>query len=377
MTKRTKIVIGTILVVLLIWLGYSISGTKKPTETGTIKIGLIAPLTGKASNLGETTEEGFLMAFKKLKQQGKNIKVVVEDGGCAPAKATSAYRKLVDIDKIKVIVGPLCSVAALAVSPQAEKDKVIIISPGATAPSLSYAGDYIFRNQTNVKQELSAMFHYLSKKFDYKKVAVIYLKDNDFSVEGEKFLRTELLPKLGMKTVFSEGTFSNTDYRTLIAKIKQSKQNIDVIFIDLLTKDSLNFLKQMKELGLKKPVVANKTINNPEFLDNAGALGEGVIFAEANFDKATNPDFWNKYREKFGREPNIFAAQAYESLILLSEIIENKCPKTNTNCVKDELYKVKQWPGITGLLSVDKNGDFAKNIAIKVVKGGKVSIISK
>jgi len=376
MDKTAKWIVGIISIIVVIWLGYNLFN-KETVSNEPIKIGSILPLSGKAVMFGDRSQKGILLAIEDLRKQGIDIEVTFEDEECLPAKAISAYRKLIDLDEIKIILGPLCSPSALAVAFQAEKDKVIMLSAGSAAPSLSYIGDYIFRNHTDVKQELKAQFNYLADNFDYKNIAIIYLKDNDYSVEGEKFLREELLPQLGMESVFSEGVLSDTDYRTVISKLKQLVNNIDLVLLDLLVKDDLNFLEEAEELGLNKAIVVSKVVNVPEFIDNIGSLGEGLIFAEADFTKRTNPDFWSRYTKKFNEDPTIFSAQSYESLILLAEIIENKCQSIDIDCIRDELYKTENWPGITGLLTVDKNGDFTKNVVVKIIKDGKIEILDQ
>ncbi|MBU4285131.1 ABC transporter substrate-binding protein [Patescibacteria group bacterium] len=364
-----KIWIPIIVVIIII---IAVAVFYKPASKGTIKIGFIGPLTGKAAALGERAKNGFLLASEELKGKGINLEVIIEDDVCLGENAVSAYRKIVDINGAKIIVGPVCSTGALAVAPLAEQEKSIIISTGSAAPSLSYAGDYVFRNHPDVKQELTVLFSYLKENYDYKNVAMVFMKDNDFSVEGEKFFRETLSSNLGMSEIIAEGVLSESDYRTVIEKLKKQENKIDVIMVDLLIDSDLNFLKQAKELGLTKPIVANKVVNNPDFLNNAGELSEGIIFTEVDFDPSINQGFWDRYKIKYGEDPNVFAAQSYESLMLLFDIIENKCKSIKIDCVKDELYKVKNWQGVTGLLSVDKNGDFIKNIAVKIIKGGKV-----
>lgn len=125
-------------VALIISLGCA---KKQPEE---IKIGAILPLTGDGAKYGEEAKNGIELALEELKDS--KIKVFYEDDQGTSSGAVNAFNKLVASVKAPVIIGPMYSSTALAVAPLAEKNKVVILSPSASSPELTKAGDYFFRN---------------------------------------------------------------------------------------------------------------------------------------------------------------------------------------------------------------------------------------
>jgi branched-chain amino acid transport system substrate-binding protein len=165
MTKTTKIIIGIIIVVIII-VGVIYYGmSKKPillvTEKEPIKIGAILPLTGRGASVGENIQNAITLALDKI--GNKNVKVIYQDEKGDPKEAISAYQNL-RMEGIKVIIGPGFSGGVLAVAPLAEKDKVIILTPSGAADSISDAGDFIFRNNTMVKDKETKLAEFASKK---------------------------------------------------------------------------------------------------------------------------------------------------------------------------------------------------------------------
>ncbi len=117
-------------------------------------IGVIAPLTGPRSDGGMYIKRAAEIAEEDLaRSSGIRIKFILEDSGYEPAKAVTAFKKLVEIDGVSLIVGPYGSSEVLAVAPLAERAKKVIIAPGAQSDEISTAGDYIFRTIHNSAQE--------------------------------------------------------------------------------------------------------------------------------------------------------------------------------------------------------------------------------
>ena len=104
-----------------------------------IKLGFIAPLTGEASSIGLNNRAAAELAVEEVNAaggiNGRKIEMVYEDGKCAPTDATNAANKLMNVDKVVAIDGAICSSETAAFAPTAMQNKVIVISPGSSAPS--------------------------------------------------------------------------------------------------------------------------------------------------------------------------------------------------------------------------------------------------
>jgi branched-chain amino acid transport system substrate-binding protein len=358
-----KIWIPIIVVVIII---VAVAVFYKPTPKGTIKIGAMLPLTGKGAAMGVDMQNAINLAVEKVNSEEKIIEIIYEDEKCDPKEAVSAYQSAT-LKGAKLIIGAVCSASTLAIAPLAEQDKVVLITPASAADKISESGDYIFRNHVLVSQKEGKLGEFVGEKFNT--VATIYDQANDAYVIGEKAFVEQVQNKgrdIVERQAFQKGT---TDFRTELTKIKA--KNPDVIFVGALMPELGLIVKQMRELGIIAQIVADDTVTDQKFIDAVGDLSDGLIFSGSEFSRETNPNFWDLYTERFGKNPNVFTAQAYDCLIILADIIKSKCKTGDSKCVKDELYKVKNYVGVSGLTTFDKNGDALKPLVIKIIKNGK------
>jgi len=330
-----------------------------------IKIGVILPLTGSASYFGEEAKNGIKMAIKDLEEI--NVEAIYEDSKCDPLEGISSYNKLVNVNGVGVIVGPFCSSVVLTLAPLAEKDKILILTPGAAAKDISDSGDYIFRNHVLMTQKTGLIGRYSS--IFYRKAAIIYDSSNDAFVDGADAFQKEFNMK-GNEVVAIE-TFKNgdVDFRTQINNIKSKSP--EVLYIGGFSPEALLIIRQINELKLDVQIVTDDAVIDPSFLESVEELGEGLVFSTTMFSEDSSPDFFERYSGEFGRNPSIFAAQAYDSLMIIGEIIKKECKNADSTCIKNELYKIQDYNGVAGVTSFDENGDALKPLILKTIRNRK------
>ena len=110
-------------------------------------IGGLDSLTGLGESYGVPLSQSKFMAVEEINAaggiNGRMLKLIVEDSKCTANDAITAYRRLTEVEGIKIILGATCSSATLGVAPLAEKDRVILLSPSSTSPDISTAGETI------------------------------------------------------------------------------------------------------------------------------------------------------------------------------------------------------------------------------------------
>jgi branched-chain amino acid transport system substrate-binding protein len=336
-----------------------------------IKIGAILPLSGDAAAYGKTARQGIEIAVEQAAAQnaGKpKIVVNYEDTQADPKTGVTAFRKLVDIDKVKAVVGDLPSSVTLAVAPIAEQSKVILISPGSSAPKLTQAGDYIFRTAYSDIYEGAVLGRFATSELKLKSFGVLYV-DNDYGVGfTNEFVKTVTATgaRVVAKEKFAQGA---TDFRTQLTKLNSASPDAIVL---LGYKELGRALIQVRELGIKAPLLSSVVFEDPEVLKVAGKAAEGVYYSYP----AYNPDsqnaavrsFVEAYQTKFTDKPDIYAALSYDAAKLLANAIY--LTGNDAEAIKKYLYSVRDYDGATGLTSFDSNGDVVKNLGIKRVKNG-------
>ena len=179
MDKTTKIIIAVIVVVVLVAIGYSIKNKSGNVgSNGPIKIGYIGPLTGDTSSIGTVNKAAIEIAVDEINKaggiNGQPLQVIYEDGQCNATTATNAASKLINLDKVSIIIGGLCSTETAAFGPMAMKNKVIVLSPGSSAPNLNQLGKYFFRSYPSDAFQGKFGAEYAYNEMGARKVAVLY-----------------------------------------------------------------------------------------------------------------------------------------------------------------------------------------------------------
>ena len=366
-----KIIIGIIVLAVIVWGGVELFGTKEEKTKEAIKIGAALSLTGKAAYYGEQTKNGLELAIEKIKEENYpfELELIYEDTQSDATPAVSAINKLIDIDKVKLIIGPIRSSDVLAAAPIAEKNRVVLFITVASTDEITQAGDYIFRNRETSAPHGKRMAEFLINK-GIRRVAVFSSKSPN-SIGYRKFFMDNFKQLGGQIVLFAEYDEKNNDFRTDISKVKNSGAEAFYI-VPTLGKDGGLMTKQIRELGYKQLITTTPVPESTEFLDTSGIYSEDVVFTSPAFD-IDNPDIQDyriSYKTVYGKESDFISANAYDAMRIIAEAIKT-CKSDNSECIKDYLYKVKDYPGVGGLTSFDQNGDVVKPVIIKTVKNGQ------
>lgn len=357
---------------LLIFLFISFNCVDKTSKE--IKIGVIASLTGPIAPYGERLKEGSELAVKEINQKGgidgKFIKLIIEDDKSTPNDAVLAMKKLVNVDKVPVIIGVIGSSLAMAIAPIAENNKVVLLSTGASTPDYTNTGDYTFRNRSSAEQEVKKMAEVAFDIMKFRKIAVLYV-DNDYGTSYKNvFIKRfeELGGTITLTESFSQGS---ADMRAQLSKIKPS--SVDGIYLVAQAVEAVHVVKQAKELRINAQILSTIGVETANFLDLAGEAAEGIIYSAASYNpNSIDPNvkhFEALYRSEYNRSADLFAATAYDAIHILANVIKNYGYSSDE--IKNGLYNVQNYSGVSGLTSFDKNGDVIKPIAIKKIKNGK------
>jgi len=378
MTKSNKIIIGVIIVVIIIggiWYGVS----RKPTEE-VIKIGAIFPLTGDAVVYGVPLQRAAELAVAEINERGgingKSLEIIWEDGKCNGKDAATAASKLINVDKVKIILGGVCSGETLGAASIVEANKVIMFSSSATGPQITEAGDFIFRNSPSDLTQGKILAE-AAWDLGYKKIVVIQ-EITDYAL-GFREAFEESFTALGGEVTTETFTTDTTDVRTQLTKLKQAKGDALLVSVQTLPKAEI-VVKQIGELDMNLHLlVIDIAIDYQKILDQYPDIIEGAIGAKVALP---DPELFeekvgSKYREKYGEEPTLpeYMALTYDAVFILKEAIEysiSEVGEIDTNKVRDYLYAIEHRKGVGGVLTMDENGDPVAGHILKQVKDGKV-----
>lgn len=334
------------------------------------KVGVILPLTGDAAAYGKSMRQGMELALGQVNNNSQTpVRLFYEDSKADPKIALSAYRNLVTRHKLRAILGPFTSGETLALAPVAESDGVVILSTGASAPSITTAGDFTFRIVTSDLFDGDVVARFVKEKLSLGRIAIAYV-NNDYGV-GVREAFSRRFEELGGTIVIAEGYGANDpDYRTLLAKIKNASPEGLMLFG---YKEMGKILKEARELGLVTPVVSTGLFEDPDVLKTAGDAAEGIYYSFASYNPsstdATIKNFVTSYNTAYHSEPDILAALGYDAVRVINEAYS--VPAATGENIRDKLYSIQAFPGVTGDMSFDKNGDVTKPFGIKRVVNGR------
>lgn len=372
--KKLGIIIGIVVVVALA-IAIAITQTKK--ESKEIKIGAILPLTGDLAEPGTKVFNGVKLAIDSYNLSSPKIpiRLVVEDSKANPTDGVNAIGKLIHIDRVRIIIGDLTSGVTLAIAPIAEKNHVVILAPGASNPKLRDAGDYIFRNWASDNFDGEVMAKYLITKLGKKNAAVIYINNEYGTGLANAFEKSFLNNggKIILKEKYDQGS---SDFRSILTKVKGTK--FDCIYLPGQPRENGLVVRQLSEMGLNTLITANLSVESPDFYSIVKEGGEGIIFSTPAFDITSNEphinEFVEAYEGTFKIKPDAVAGHGYDAANILIQAI--KMANYNVNAVKNELYKIKDFPGVTGSTTFDDHGDVVKQVMIKKLsRDGSSSVI--
>ncbi len=366
-----KKLFGLLLLLLIV------SCTQAPVDKKTIKIGVLADLTGDYASVLRGGNRGAELAAEDLRTQQMPIELIVEDQkSCDNKETVTIVNKFTTLDHVHFIIGGTCSSTTLAAAPIAEASRTVMISPISSAPSVSKAGDYIFRTYISDKFRAAAAAE-LAYKLGKRKMALLTDISNDAFVELSAGAKPKF-EELGGKVVAEEKTDKDTtDLRTQIVKIKEA--NPDVLMVITGPIGSATAAKQARELGLKVQLMAPvETVEDQQVIDIAGDAVEGLIYVMPGNPPQTlaYQALEAKYKQRYKEDtmPS-YVAEAYDGVMLGIKAMQ--ASDGSKEDLKNKLYEVsKAYTGVSGNVTFDSNGDVSKPVMYKQIKNGKFVVYS-
>jgi len=367
----TRIILIVLILALLV-AGCTPTGqVVKQTDLEPIKIGVILPLSGSSAYIGEYIKNGLEMAKEEINSAGgvidRRLELIYEDSQGDTKTGISAYQKLTQTDDAEIVLTAVSGVT-LGVASLAEKDKIVILSIGGAAPSISEAGDYIFRHNLLPQEEARVLADFIYHKMNITRMGVLAVNtesgvsmSNDFKSDYEG-----LGGEIEITQMYAR---DEKDFKTYLLKIHEA--GIKAVLNGGYSDQMSLIMKQSKAYGLSFTWFGVYSTETPEFLSAAGEAADGMIYIHfLNPEDSAFKAYDTKFNVIYGKSPDPYAALAYDALKIIAKALEECSAKDDSECIKQRLYATQDYHGVTGKISFDKNGDTHKELFIKTVKNG-------
>jgi len=339
-----------------------------------IVIGEYGSLTGTTATFGQSTHNGILQAFDEINAAGgllgKKVKVLVEDDRSQPEEATTAVTKLINQSHVVAVLGEVSSSRSLAAAPICQANKVPMVSPSSTNPRVTQQGDYIFRVCFIDPFQAPVMAKFAANTLKIKRVAILTDVRNDYSIGLQTFFR-QSFKALGGEIVaeqsYSEG---DSDFRAQLTQIKAA--NPEAIYLPGYYTEAATIARQARELGITVPLMGGDGWDSPKLFEIGGAALDGCYIS--NHYSVDDPSpaiqkFVSEYKSRYKDSPDALAALGYDAARILADAIK-RAGSTDGEKVRDALKTVKDFPGVTGTITINADRNAVKPaVVLKIDKG--------
>ena len=334
---------------------------------GTIKIATQSPLSGGQAALGEGIKLGAQLAVEKFKgpleKMGFKVEVVPFDDQAKPDVGVANARNIIADKEILAVVGHLNSGVAIPSSDVYKEVTLAMISPANTNPTVTDR-NYPNVNRVCGRDDVQGVVgsEFASGTLKAKSVYVVHDKTT-YGQGVAEFFRDDAKKK-GIQIAGFEGTEEKSNFDPILTPIRA--KNPAVLYFGGIYDQAAPFFKQAREKGIKGKFMGPDGMDSSDLTKIAGKAVVGMYYTSAAGPASALPKakgFVDDYKKKFGKNPEPYAAEAYDSAAIALKAIA-AAAKGGTmparEAISAEVRKVKH-SGITGDIEFDGKGDRKKS----------------
>ncbi len=347
------------------------------SDAETIKIGTISPNTGNLAAYGEAVVNGINLAVDEINAAGgvlgKQIVLETLDDKGDAVEGANAFNKLADDSNVCAVIGSVTSGVTSGLAPLANESKIVLLTPTATADTVTDADDYVFRAcfKDSYQGRMAAKF--AAEVLKVKKVAVLYASGDAYSA-GLREAFIAAAEEFGLEVVAEESSSSteDTDYSAQLTNIAGS--DAEFLFAPYYYSSVGPYIvPQARAAGFDGVIMGADGFDGTI----ATMVDDKSLYNNCYFTNHYSPDdtsaavqnFVTAYSDKYGAESlNALAALAYDAVYMLRDSIV-KANSTDRTAIRDAMSGMS-FSGVTGSFTLDETGTPEKSVAIIEFKDG-------
>lgn len=342
----------------------------------TAKVGFINGVSGGVASYGLAEKEGLDLAVEEVNREGKiHMEVEMVDTKGSVQQAVAAAQKMISARKV-LVIGPLISGEYKAVGPLFQKAKIPLLGAATTAEGLMDMGGYMFRNCVPESKNIPQTVKKTQALLGYKKVAILYSHNNEHQVSAYKIFKKSL-EEAGVEIVDTE-TFADkdTDFSAQLTRIQHA--NPDAVVVAGYYQEGGLILKKMRDMGMNQPVLGDNGFVSPELVKIAGPAADNVYVSSMwspDRNSEATKEFVRNFKDKYGHDPDNFAACAYVSGKLAAKAMENAGTTTDSKKVRDALANIKNFESAVGPMTFNNSGDPEVDLVLLKIENGQYKAV--
>ncbi|WP_119462082.1 branched-chain amino acid ABC transporter substrate-binding protein [Rhodospirillaceae bacterium SYSU D60014] len=334
-----------------------LSATQAQAE---IELGLATALTGQIAALGQQSRRGAEAAIEDINEKGgvlgEELVLTAGDDACDPKQAVALANQFVS-DGVEIVIGHLCSSAAIAAADVYAEEGTVMLTASATSPALTAkAYDTIFRACGRDDQQATLAAELILKQFPDKRIAIVH--DKGAYGQGLAMEMEKALANAGVTPAYTGSIAAGErDYSALITRLKAD--NVDVLYYGGYHSELGLIARQAAQQGYDLQLIAADGLATDEYWAIAGEAGEGTLFTFSP-DPKRNPEITSILEElrAEGPEPDNFTLYHYAAVQILAQAIE-EAGSADPEAVAEALHS-GTFDTIVGTMQFDERGDLTK-----------------
>ncbi len=309
-------------------------------------------------------QAGFLSFVKKMRNH-------------AQFAAQAIAEELSKNTDLIAVIGHTASETSIAASISYEYFGVLYLSPGATNIELTrHNFDYTFRMIPDNYQQSKQLAGYIYYSLEKKKIVVLYDRTEYSTQIAESFAETIADMQLDAKIVYRRSFFSfKKGFKDIISDLKGLE--FDIVFVATNEETGSRILKEARNMGVDHPFIGVNLMYHPRLIKLAGEAAEGFT-VPVPFNESFNlaHGFMSRFKKRYNTKPDAWAAQSYDSIMLLADIIRQSDSTSPTVLATQLRYMEFYWLGITGPHLFSEDGEInGKQYSFYTVRRGKFELI--
>ena len=363
-------------------------GGSKGADGDTIKVGGVLEMTGGSASFGISSKNGIDLALKKINEKGvlggKKLSLVVADTKSEASEATNAMQKVISQDKVVAVIGPNQSSAVIAAGAINNGSKVVDITPMGTNPDVTVdpktkkVKPYSFRTCFIDPFQGTVMASFASNELKVKKAAIYIDNTSDYAKGLAQFFKENFVKNGGQVVIEEAYLQKDTDFKSTLTKIKAAQP--DFIYIPGYYQEVGLIVKQAREMGITVPMAGGDGWDSAKLPEIAGkAALENTFFSSLYSPDDTsdlNKNFVAEYKKAYNTNPDVFAALAYDSALLVAKAIED-AGSADPAKIAEAMAKIKGFKGVSGEVTFNEQHNPIKSAVIIEHKDGKQTFKTK
>ncbi len=377
-------------------------------------IGVVLPLSGKLAPIGYRTLQGIQLGLGIYGKDSSNIKLAIIDSQGNADTARRAVERLVTEDHVIAIIGSLTSKTAVAVASKAEEFGVPSIALSQKS-DITQVGETVFRNAMTSEMQVKHLVDVAMNKMGLKTFAILFPND-PYGVEYSNLFWDEVKARGGEIRAAQSYESGETDFRDPIRRLvgtyyiddrrseyrvrlrnwmdknkgRTARQNPPEDLLPPIVDFQAIFIPDgTRALGQIAPMLAYSEVSNvrligtniwnhPDLIKRGEKFIENALFVDSVLESDENfrsSHFFKNYKEVFGSEPGIFEVQAFDSALLLRQLLDSGVQSRER--LIDALGRARNFYGALGPLTVNEKREFLRPLVALTVQEGQIQPLSE